>query len=55
MSQQPSTAHSASVESSVARRVVLTPPQGMMLGWLAALLAARWLMPTEGAAEGLTL
>lgn len=26
-----------------------------MLAWLSALLVARWLMPTEGAAEGLTL
>jgi hypothetical protein len=26
-----------------------------MLGWLVALLAARWLIPTEGSAEGLTL
>ncbi|MFM9960163.1 MAG: O-antigen ligase family protein [Planctomycetaceae bacterium] len=26
-----------------------------MLAWLAALLAARWLIPTEGAVEGLTL
>ena len=26
-----------------------------MLAWLAALLVARWLMPTEGADEGLTL
>ena len=26
-----------------------------MLAWLAALFAARWLMPTEGAVEGLTL
>ena len=30
-------------------------PRGLMLGWLAALLTARWLIPTEGAAEGLTL
>lgn len=33
----------------------VSPPQGVMLAWLSALFAARWLMPTEGAAEGLTL
>ena len=33
------------------------PPRarGLMLAWLAALLAARWLIPTEGAVEGMTL
>ncbi len=35
--------------------IIFSPPQGAMLAWLAALLVARWLMPTEGAAEGLTL
>ncbi len=34
-----------------------SPPRtgGLMLAWLAALLAGRWLIPTEGAAEGMTL
>ncbi len=32
-----------------------SPPHQGMLAWLAALLAARWLIPTEGAVEGLTL
>ena len=35
--------------------VTVSPPLGLMLAWLVALFAARWLMPTEGAAEGLTL
>ena len=35
--------------------IIFSPPQGAMLAWLAALLVARWLMPTEGADEGLTL
>ena len=36
--------------------IVSSPaPHYGMLAWLAALLVARWLIPTEGAAEGLTL
>ena len=35
--------------------IIFSPPQGAMLAWLAALLVARWLMPTEGTDEGLTL
>ncbi len=44
-----------SVTPSPPHLVTVSPPQGLLLAWLAALFAARWLMPTEGAAEGLTL
>lgn len=55
MSHKPRVVGQSSVTPSPLHRVIVSPPQGMMLAWLAALLVARWLMPTEGAAEGLTL
>ncbi len=55
MSRQKSFANATAVVTSPPDSRVLAPPHRLMLAWLAALIAARWLMPTEGAAEGLTL
>lgn len=55
MSRRPSTTQSGNVSPSPAPLVAASPIRGLMLAWLAALFAARWLMPTEGSAEGLTL
>lgn len=41
--------------ASSAPSLLELPVSGGMLAWLTALLVARWLMPTEGAGEGLTL
>lgn len=47
----------ANLPSSPPPLLPSSPPGagGLMLAWLAALLAARWLIPTEGAVEGMTL
>ena len=55
MSRQQNIARADGVTVSPPHRVTVSLPRGLMFGWLAALLAARWLIPTEGAAEGLTL
>lgn len=55
MSRKPRVVGQPSVTPSPPHLVTVTPPQGLLLAWLVALFAARWLMPTEGAAEGLTL
>ncbi len=55
MSHKPRDAKQPTRPSSPSHLVIVSSPQSPMLAWLAALFAARWLMPTEGAAEGLTL
>ena len=55
MSRQQRAVKQPTLTPSPPHLVSQSPPQGLMLAWLVALFAARWLMPTEGAAEGLTL
>lgn len=50
MSRQPQ----ISIASSQIPRATANP-SGLMLAWLIALLVVRWLQPTEGSIEGLTL
>lgn len=55
MSRKPRAVEQPTLAPSPRHLVTVSPPQGLMLAWLAALFAARWLMPTEGAVEGMTL
>lgn len=55
MSRKQRSVEPVPIASSPPHRVTLSPPHGLMLAWLAALLVARWLMPTEGAGAGMTL
>lgn len=55
MSRQQQVPSPRAVTPSPPHPLAPSPPRSWMLGWLAALLAARWVIPTEGAAEGLTL
>jgi len=55
MSRKQRTAEHPIRNPSPPQLVTMSPPQGLMLAWLSALLTVRWLMPTEGASEGLTL
>lgn len=53
--KRPTTSPGLPVSRSPGQPFIVSLPQGFMLAWLAALFAARWLMPTEGSTEGLTL
>ncbi len=55
MSRQKQTARPLSVSPSPPLPLPLSLSRHGMLAWFAALLVARWLIPTEGAVEGLTL